>query len=338
MRVVGGTTQPNGWFDAMDSRMYPLLGADSVPRGAIVDLSLATTEAEVWISALTLQDGFASVVLSSPQGVVASVTVESVQPGVIYPLEGELAFGSIVFGVSANSLRLAIAERIDIDPGCVHASLLRQSLIGRYGMQSPATSLSLRGSGDIRVRSGFLDDAETLPAIFIGLDVNQQGDEVHETYLGPCDRRPVANNCLGDTPIQSISSVPPDCCNTIYIEFQGVDIFPLDNVCGVAVVSNGTLAEACPERNLSRIIDLIIEDCEPDADDTNPLPTKGTTGLGSIPDQSGDLARSVLAPGSDPDSEDQPVGTQIYDVFGVVLLYDTLNSVSDEVFKYRDNE
>ena len=341
-----GVTNPRGWLNEQESSTYPLRHDSNVPRAILCDLSIASPDNSVYVDSLWCSAGQASIVLHYSGGLFGAITLADVIPGQIYEHVSDVGSFTVVFGNAVRSVEFRNSSRLEIHPGCVHTTLNRSSALGITGTDSPDNPLKLTGTNDISVSRGFLDAANTLPALFLGLNTDTNGIDLHNDYLGPCDRRPVSLNCQGDQPIRSIASVPSDCCNTIYIELQGVTIRPLSNYCGVAVDADFTLEELCPPRELVGIVQKVSDDCETPSDDylaesgddsdevdsTSGKPIDPPAGPSADdPPGSSDPLGSLTRPGgsadADADQPDIPGLTQVYTVYDIAMLYDSYNSV-----------
>ena len=250
----------------------------------------------------------------------------------------------VVFGQGAASLSYRSTERLSINPSCLHITFGRSQIIGVPGAQEPSTPLKITGTNDIAVRRGFLDATETLPALFVGLNTENNGIDLHDAYLGPCDRRPVSLNCVGNQPIRTIGAVPADCCNTIYIELQGVTITPLDNYCGIAVDTDFTLEASCPPRELVGVVKKLSEDCDVPSDDY--LSEQGSDGgdsgtTGTLPPELPPGPSTGEEPGESnplgsltPSLDVAPEERQVLDVYDMAMLYDSFDSVYGDAKRF----
>lgn len=368
MQTLGGNTNPRGWYDEQETQQYPLRAGQDVPRSILSDLSVSAATTDLWISALTVDNGNVSLVLSDQDGIAAYLTETEVVPGRPYALSTVRASGAVVFGSGISNLSWRNPSRIEIYPRCVQPSLESQSLLHREGFLEPTQALRLTGAEDVRVRYGTMGADGSRPALFIGLDTDNLGLGVHEKYLGPCDRRPAMRNCEGNEGIRSIAAVNSDCCNTLYVEFQGVAMYELTNYCGVALDLDFSLTESCPPRKLASVTTFVGDDCDPNA--TPPTDTGGGDGLpgGNPPneDQGGTPSESTgvetvlidnnfagqtgpgkyLTPSQTPIEQLRPVTSQEpdvvdptipqIDVYGVALIYDDLQFVTGNTQYYKD--
>lgn len=257
-----GITQPSGWYDGMDREEYPLLSGQRVPRALLSDLSVSIQGSDAWIESFAVQSGNVSLVLADHQGILCAITQNHAEPHTEYEFYGDRCTAVVVFGQGITSIDFKSTDKIEIYPTTVHSTLNTQEIIGRSGLVRPSQPLSLTGGEDVQVRFGYMNDDPELPALFLGLDTSAVGFDVHEKYLGPCDRRPAMSNCQGDSPVRGINGVQSDCCDKLYIEFQGVDIKPIENACGVALVLDYDMTQACPERKIARIRNRTIEECD----------------------------------------------------------------------------
>ena len=112
------------------------------------------------------------------------------------------------------------------------------------------TPVFLAGQGDITLS----EEPRTLDgvkrdAIIVGLR-KQAGIDINTSYLGSCDRRPEANTCETPIPVEQISGVQSDCCGRVFIEFRGcVEMVPLADKCGVVIMCDVDVDDACPAKN-----------------------------------------------------------------------------------------
>jgi hypothetical protein len=257
-----GITNVRGWQNDQESQIYPLLRAYDVPRALLTDLSIAAEDENIFIDTLYCGDGQVSLILSDSSGVAAALTVENPVRGEVYTVVDTRCMFSVSFGQAAIEGTYRNKEKLFVSPQCIHVTVRSNFAVFRQGGLPLNSPLKLTGSNDISVRLGFMDEAQTEQALFLSLNTQDAGIDVHDKYLGSCDRRPVSQNCEGNQPIKTLSGVPSDCCNTIYIELQGVSIAPLNNYCGIAIESEFTLKESCPARTLTSIVERSEEDCE----------------------------------------------------------------------------
>lgn len=344
--MIAGTTHPRGWFDSNTGDTYPLDRLADAPRSILADLSISARTLNVWIDSLVVQSGNVSLVFLGDDDVLGAITVQQAVPGVIYAFTGEGCEGTVVFGNGITHVDYRSSDRLVIYPPCIQRTLEQQQVIHRTGLAQPQQPLKLVGTQDVTVRYGHMDEAKTKPALFVGLNVSENGLSVHEQYLGPCDRRPVAGNCVGDTPIRSISSVQADCCNRIFIELQGVTIAPLVNYCGVALELDYGLASACPERNLARLTNLVIDDCAPtpyiegdstSGSDRDDSPVVGVSGEGTagLPPEELSPGTILEAPGYTPPEATASADDKYPDVHSQATMYDPYFWITGETYKYR---
>lgn len=259
--MSAGTTQIRGWFNENSGLVYPFVHSYDVPRSILADISVSTNTDGLHVSVLAVDGDYVSLILSDNTGIFAALSGRLI-PGKLYPLESDRGAGLVAFGNFSDVQSYRSTTPLYLQNRCVQKSYATLPVVRRQGLAPSDAPLRLIGGEDINIRYGFIDDAETLPALFIGLDTSTSNrSEVHERYLGPCDLRPELNNCGDPQPVRSIGGVPADCCNTIYIELQGVSVTPLTNYCGVAIGIDYGLADACPPRELSKLVNISKEEC-----------------------------------------------------------------------------
>jgi hypothetical protein len=257
-----GITQPRGWYNRNAFSEYPLARGQAAPNWALTDLVVTTNSRSLRISDLSVSADISSVVFMDEFGLFAAVTVPS-GDGRIAEFTSERGQGMVVFGIPPRDTRYRSSGELHIHPSCIRPVYSQSRVVHRGGLVAPETPLRLVGSGDIQTEFGYIDEEKTLPAVFVSLRQDEiDGRSINDDYLGTCDRRPAVNNCVGAQAIRSISGVTGDCCNRVYIEFQGVSIRPLTNYCGVGLDIDYGLKDACPDRTLAKVVDLDPEKCE----------------------------------------------------------------------------
>lgn len=337
--MSNGTTQIRGWFNENSNLVFPFAYDHDVPRAILADISISTDTPGLHVSSLAVDGDYVSIVLSDDIGIFGAVS-GILTPGKLYPVVSDRGNGLVAFGnyLSVGSYRST--EPLYLQSRCLQQTYATPPIVRRHGLAATALPLRLIGGEDILVRYGYIDEAETMPALFVGLDVESTDrPTVHEKYLSPCDRRPELNNCGDPQPVRSLGGVAADCCNTIYIELQGVQITPLTNYCGIAIGIDYGLADSCPTRELSKIVNISLDQCAKPEDYTGYATQKEQSESDAADVESGTLVAGdgtlalptpagVLDAGS-PFSDRPEV-----DVYGNALEYDPNKIVTAWAFRY----
>lgn len=340
--MSNGITQPGGWYNRNAFSEYPLTRGQAAPNWAITDLVVATNSQKLHISDLYVSESFVSMVLMDEYGVFAAVSSPTI-PGQSFEFSSDRGQGLVVFGTPPRDTTFRSSGPIQIHASCIRPVYSTTKPVHRDGLIPPIAPLRLVGYGDIQTEFGYIDEAETLPAVFVSLRQDEiDGRSINDDYLGTCDRRPAVNNCIGAQAIRSISGVTSDCCNRVYIEFQGVSIRPLTNYCGIGIDLDYGLADACPDRTLAKVVDLDPEQCQRPEDYIGFAATEAETKareeaellgtLGPLGTISQDPVTAPNYQSDDPASV--PPHSPAQDVYGDALFYNDTNSTSAEATRY----
>lgn len=308
-----------------------------VPNHIVTDLNLrfpSTAGKFAFFSALTSTPGAVSVVIlgaatldSTTLTPLAAVSlVKPIVHGQQYALESLYpgVGGWIVFGSGTDdytySGRFSTPRQSVINARAARSYVVPP--VKNIGKQSLATSLTglvqLKGSGDIEIVgetreipiSGTSSDPEdsaatvTRDVIVIRLRDNTTagtGRNVFDVYSGPCGGRPESRTCDDPQPIEFISTVGPDCCGNITLEFRGCAGVAevVGGGSGVVIDCNLGMADACVRQDhlptadgtlpneyenlCSDYSDIVTDESEIPEVDTSFPPLDESTGISDMP-------------------------------------------------------